>query len=143
MKVEDFPIINASLNGTSAVLLAIGYILIRNGKWRAHATVMITALVTSTTFLVCYLTYHALTGMHRFPHVKIIYPIYMTILTTHTILAVVILPLVIITVYRASRRQWSKHRPMGRLTLPIWFYVSVTGVVVYWMLYQLAPRLRK
>jgi uncharacterized membrane protein YozB (DUF420 family) len=148
LRVDQFPIVNATLNGVSAVLLAIGYILIRQYKWRAHATVMILALISSATFLGFYLTYHYLRVKQHivithFPDVPIIRPIYLTILTTHTILAVTILPLAGVTVYRASRRRWPKHMRMGRITLPLWFYVSVTGVVIYWMLYDLAPRLVK
>ncbi|HEX4125541.1 MAG TPA: DUF420 domain-containing protein [Tepidisphaeraceae bacterium] len=146
MKIEDFPIVNASLNGLSAVLLAIAYILIRRKKYRAHATVMIIALISSATFLGFYLTYHYLRiregiTITHFPAVPIVRPVYLTILTTHTILAVVILPLIFITLFRASKRRWLKHLNMGRITLPLWFYVSVTGVVVYWMLYHVAPRL--
>jgi uncharacterized membrane protein YozB (DUF420 family) len=146
LKIEDFPIVNATLNGTSAVLLLIGYILIRQHKWRAHATVMIIALISSATFLGFYLTYHYLRirqgiGVTRFPDIPQIQSIYYVILITHTILAVVILPLIFVTLYRASRRRWPKHMQMGKITLPLWFYVSVTGVVVYWMLYHLAPAL--
>jgi uncharacterized membrane protein YozB (DUF420 family) len=146
LKIEDFPIVNASLNGLSAVLLLIGYLLIRNNKWLAHATVMICALISSTAFLACYLRYHYLRyeqniKLSPFPHIPMIRPIYLAVLWTHTPLAVVILPLIGITLYRASRRRWSGHMRMGRITLPLWFYVSVTGVVVYWMLYVLAPAL--
>jgi uncharacterized membrane protein YozB (DUF420 family) len=146
LRIDQFPIVNATLNGTSAVLLAIGYILIRNNKWRAHATVMILALISSATFLAFYLTYHYLRirqgiGVTKFPAIPQIQPIYYVILITHTILAVTILPLAGVTVYRASRRRWSKHKSIGKITLPLWFYVSVTGVIIYWMLYDLAPRL--
>jgi uncharacterized membrane protein YozB (DUF420 family) len=141
LKVEDFPIIDATLNGTSAVLLAIGYILIRMKKWRAHATVMIAALTSSTAFLTCYLIYHYFIGVTKFPDIPQVKEIYYTILATHVFLAFVILPLIAITVFRASKRRWARHMAMGRITLPLWFYVSVTGVVIYWMLYSLAPRL--
>jgi uncharacterized membrane protein YozB (DUF420 family) len=146
MTVHDFPWINASLNGTSAALLAIGYLCIRKGRWRAHAFFMIGALVTSAAFLACYVTYHTIRvrhgiGITRFPQSQW-KPIYLAILGTHSILAVVILPLVLITLSRALRRRWPLHRWIARITLPLWFYVSVTGVVVYWMLYQLAPKLR-
>ena len=146
MSVHDFPWINASLNGASAALLAIGYVCIRNGRWRAHAVFMTTALVTSAAFLACYLTYHAIRvrhgiGITRFPESRW-KPFYLVILGTHSILAVVILPLVLITLSRALRRRWALHRWIARITLPMWFYVSLTGVAVYWMLYQLAPKLR-
>lgn len=146
MSVHDFPWINASLNGASAALLAIGYFCIRNGRWRAHAVFMISALVTSAAFLACYVTYHVIRvrhgiGITRFPESRW-KPLYLVILGTHSILAVVILPLVLITLSRALRRQWPLHRWIARITLPMWFYVSVTGVAVYWMLYRLAPTLR-
>lgn len=145
MSVHDFPWINASLNGVSAALLAIGYLCIRNGRWRAHAFFMISALITSAAFLSCYLTYHYIRvrhgiGITRFPESKW-KPLYLAILGSHSILAIVILPLVLITLSRALHRRWSLHRWIARITLPLWFYVSVTGVVVYWMLYQLAPKL--
>ena len=143
MRLELFPPINASLNGLSALLLLIGYILIRNRKVAAHATMMISAFISSTIFLACYLTYHAMMKGHVtiFP-ASSIRPVYLIILGTHTLLAIAILPMILITFYRALTRNWIKHRKIARWTFPLWLYVSVTGVVIYWMLYHLAPRLR-
>ena len=146
MTVHDFPLVNASLNGTSAVLLAAAFAFIKRGRIRAHGWTMVAAVVTSTAFLACYLTYHYLrsrTGeaVTRFPESSW-RPVYMTILLTHTVLAVVILPLIALTLWRAYRRQWTLHRRISVVTLPLWFYVSVTGVIIYWMLYHLAPTLR-
>ena len=142
MRLELFPPINATLNGISALLLVTGYILIRNRKVAAHATMMISAFVTSTAFLACYLTYHALLKGHVtiFPAGSV-RPIYLTILGTHTLLAIVILPMILVTFYRAWNRDWVNHRRIARWTFPLWLYVSITGVVIYWMLYHLAPRL--
>lgn len=145
MKLELFPVINATLNGISAVLLLAGFLFIKRGRVTAHVTMMLSALVTSTAFLACYLTYHTIRVRHgitvtQFPPGPV-RPIYLTILTSHTILAVVILPLIGMTLYRAIRKQWDKHRRIASITFPLWFYVSVTGVVIYFMLYQLAPRL--
>lgn len=140
-----FPELNASLNGLSALLLIAGLIFIKRVQVRAHAACMIAALCTSTIFLACYITYHTYRAMHHigltlFPASRI-KPIYMTILTTHTILAIVTVPLVVITFLRAWRRDWIAHRQIAIWTFPIWLYVSVTGVIIYWMLYVLAPRL--
>ena len=140
MRLELFPPIDAALNGTSALLLLTGYILIRNRKIFAHATMMISAFVTSTIFLAFYLTYHRFHGTTHFPESSA-RPIYLIILGTHTVLAAVIVPLILITFWRAYKRQWVKHRRIARWTFPLWLYVSVTGVVIYWMLYHLAPRL--
>ena len=145
MTIADFPLVNATLNGTSAAFLLLGYGFIKTGRYIAHAWMMIAALVSSTAFLACYLTYHALRaragiGVTKFP-TSPLKPVYMTILASHTILAVVIVPLVLMTVWRASRRQWTRHRLIAYLTLPLWLYVSVTGVIIYWMLYHVAPRL--
>ena len=145
MNFDMFPRVNASLNATSAACLALGYIFIKRNQVRAHVTMMISALVASTAFLACYLTYHALRyrhgiGVTRFPSGSW-KPLYLTILTSHTILAVVILPLIFATLWLATRRQFSLHKRVSVITLPLWFYVSVTGVVVYWMLYHLAPTL--
>jgi protein SCO1/2/putative membrane protein len=136
------PAVNATLNGVSAVLIVTAYALIRAGRFRAHAAFMISAVVTSLAFLACYVTYHALIGVQsqRFPQHPI-RPVYLLILFTHTILAMLVPPMVAITLWRTYRRQWARHRWIARLTLPIWLYVSVTGVVIYWMLYHLAPAL--
>jgi putative membrane protein len=118
-------------------LLAGGFVSIRRRKIAAHRACMLAALVTSTAFLTSYIIYHAQVGSVHFQSHGWIRPAYFAILTTHTILAIVILPLVIITARRALRAQYAAHRRIARWTLPLWFYVSVTGVVIYWMLYHL------
>jgi uncharacterized membrane protein YozB (DUF420 family) len=132
-----FPAINASLNGTSAVLLVTGRQLIVRGKMAAHRAVMIAALVSSSAFLACYLYYHYHVGSVHFPGRGIWRPIYFTILISHTTLAVVIVPMIIITLSRALRERYDRHRAIARWTFPLWLYVSITGVIVYLMLYQL------
>jgi len=134
--ISYFPALDASLNATSAVLLTIGYVLIRRGNIRAHRACMLSAFVTSALFLVCYLWYHAHHGVTRFPAHGVVRTFYFTLLTSHTVLAVVIVPLVVVTLYRALREMFDRHKRIARWTLPLWIYVSVTGVVVYWMLYQ-------
>jgi putative membrane protein len=131
------PTVNALLNATSAVLLATGYVLIRHGRRDAHRRVMLTALGTSALFLVSYLVYHAQVGSVRFRGQGPIRTAYFTILVSHTVLAVVIVPMVAFTFALARRSEFDRHRRLARVTLPLWAYVSVTGVVVYWMLYQL------
>ena len=133
------PHVNACLNGTSALLLTAGYTFIRKGKVGVHRTCQVSALVVSILFLASYLTYHFNHGTTRFQGTGIARPIYFTILTSHTILAVVIVPLVIITFYRAFRLDFVRHRKIARVTLPLWLYVSITGVIVYLMLYQIYP----
>ncbi|PYX08416.1 MAG: DUF420 domain-containing protein [Acidobacteria bacterium] len=132
-----FPVINASLNGTSAVLLLTGHNLIRRGRMAAHRAVMITAVITSSLFLISYLYYHAHVGSVRFQGHGWSRPLYFTILISHTILAAAIVPLVIITLSRALRERFDRHRAIARWTYPLWLYVSVTGVVIYVMLYHL------
>ena len=136
------PAVNAILNGTSAVLLAYGYAAIRAGKRELHKKLMVTAFFVSCVFLVSYLIYHY--RVHQvvlFQGQGWIRPVYFTILISHTILAVVIVPVIIITLRRAFREKFDRHRVIARWTLPLWFYVSVTGVIVYFMVYQLyAPR---
>ena len=147
MNVEQFPLVNATLNGASALFLLAAYVLIKTRRYAAHATLMMAAVLTSTAFLGCYLTYHwlrirqGITVTH-FPQ-STLRPVYLTILTSHTILAVVILPLVALTLSRAFRRQWMRHRRISAWAFPLWLYVSVTGVVIYWMLYHVAPGLGK
>ena len=131
------PSINASLNAVTAVLLVSGYILIRRRVILAHKICMLAATVTSTVFLGCYVYYHFYHGRTHSPGTGLARPMYFTILITHTILAVVQLPLIFLTLYRAFRGEFEKHRKIARITLPIWLYVSVTGVVVYWMLYRI------
>ena len=137
MPISYFPALDASLNATSALLLTIGYVLIRRGNIRAHRACMLSAFVTSALFLVCYLWYHAHHGVTHFPAHGVVRTFYFTLLTSHTVLAVVIVPLVVVTLYRALREMFDRHKRIARWTLPLWIYVSVTGVVVYWMLYQL------
>jgi uncharacterized membrane protein YozB (DUF420 family) len=134
--VHDFPAINASLNATSAVLLSTGYVLIRSGRRQAHKRVMVTAFFVSIAFLVCYLIYHWQVGSVRYPHTGALRAIYLTILTTHTILAATVPFLAVITLRRALAGKFARHRAIARWTLPIWLYVSVTGVIVYLMLYR-------
>ncbi len=137
MTLAELPALNASLNAASAALLAAGYAFVRSGRRRAHAACMIAALATSTLFLASYLYYHAHVGSVRFRGQGPVRTLYFTILVSHTILAVTIVPLVAVTVTRAARRRFDRHRAIARITLPLWAYVSVTGVVVYWMLYRL------
>jgi uncharacterized membrane protein YozB (DUF420 family) len=132
-----FPVINATLNGTSGVLLLIGRSLIKHGRMAAHRAVMITALISSSLFLTSYLYYHYHVGSVRFQGHGWWRPLYFTILISHTILAIVIVPMVIITLSRALRQRFDRHRAIARWTFPLWLYVSVTGVIVYLMLYQL------
>ncbi|MBZ5599943.1 MAG: DUF420 domain-containing protein [Acidobacteriia bacterium] len=132
-----FPVINATLNGTSAVLLLVGRNFIKRGRMAAHRAVMLAALVTSSLFLISYLYYHAHVGSVRFQGQGWSRPLYFSILISHTILAAVIVPLVIITLSRALRERFDRHRAIARWTFPLWLYVSVTGVVIYFMLYHL------
>ena len=133
------PHFNAFLNASSFVLLSSGYFFIRRRKIRAHITCQIAALSASVLFLVSYIVYHSHHGVTRFAGQGIARPVYFTILTTHTFLAVVIVPLVIVTVRRAKRADFLRHRRLARWTLPLWLYVSITGVIVYLMLYHLYP----
>ena len=135
--IHDLPVVNATLNGTAAVLLVTAYILIRQRKVQAHKRVMLTAFAVSCGFLVSYLVYHSQVGSVRFQHTGLLRTAYFTILVTHTILAATVPVLAIVTLRRALAGNFARHRAIARWTLPIWLYVSVTGVVVYWMLYQL------
>lgn len=137
--ISYLPHVNACLNGTSAILLFTGYSFIRARNVAAHRTCQIAALVVSLLFLASYLTYHYHHGSTRFLGTGLVRPIYFTVLTTHTILAIVIVPLVALTFYRAFRGDFSRHRRIARITLPLWLYVSITGVIVYFMLYHLYP----
>lgn len=134
--------LNACLNGLSGILLACGYAAIRAGKKDVHKTFMLSAFGASTIFLISYVTYHIRVGKVVLFHGQgWIRPFYFTLLTSHTILAVVIVPLILITLRRAWLERFDKHRLIARWTLPLWFYVSVTGVIVYFMVYQIyAPR---
>ncbi|HEU0093639.1 MAG TPA: DUF420 domain-containing protein [Vicinamibacteria bacterium] len=137
MTVTDLPALNAFLNASSAVLLATGYVLIRRGRRDAHKRVMLAALASSALFLTSYLVYHAQVGSVRFRGQGAVRTVYFTILLTHTVLAVAIVPLVATTLVPALRGRFDRHRRLARITLPLWAYVSVTGVVIYWMLYRL------
>jgi len=137
--ISYLPHLNACLNGTSAVLLLAGYLSIRAGKVAAHRACQISALVVSSLFLASYLTYHYFHGTTRFQGTGLARPFYFTVLTSHTILAIVIVPLIIVTFIRAFRLDFVRHRKIARVTLPLWFYVSITGVIVYLMLYQIYP----
>jgi uncharacterized membrane protein YozB (DUF420 family) len=141
MNVHDLPAVNASLNGLSAIFLTAGYICIRRKNKIAHRNCMIAAFVTSIFFLACYLTYHA--GVRTVTHFREpewFRPIYLTILLTHTVLAVVIVPLILMTLWRAKKERFELHKKIARWTWPLWMYVSVTGVVVYWLLYIKFPQ---
>ncbi len=139
MDLTFLPHLNACLNATSGVLLATGYYFIRRGRVAAHMRCMVAAVAVSICFLASYLTYHYNYGSTRFQGQGIIRPVYFSILLSHTILAVVIVPLVIVTLRRAWRGDFNRHSRIARWTLPLWFYVSVTGVIVYLLLYQLYP----
>ena len=139
--IPFLPHLNAVLNSTSALLLLSGFRFIRAGRIQAHRNCQVAAVVTSTLFLISYLTYHYYHGATRFAGQGIVRPFYFTILISHTILAVVIVPLIIVTLYRAARGDFLRHRRIARWTLPLWLYVSVTGVIVYLMLYHLYPTL--
>ena len=132
-----FPVIDATLNASSAVLLICGYYFIRRKNIAAHKACMLAAFATSILFLICYLTYHYFHGVTRFLGRGLVRTFYLTLLGSHTILAVVIVPLILTTLYRAWRERFEMHRRIAVWTLPLWIYVSVTGVVVYWMLYRL------
>ena len=135
--IPALPTINAILNATAAVLLVCGYRLIRRKQIEAHRKVMTAAFVTSCLFLVCYLVYHAQVGSKHFPGTGMLKTVYLIILATHTVLAAAVPFLAIITLRRGLAAKYDKHRKIARWTLPIWLYVSVTGVIVYWMLYHL------
>ena len=134
---QYLPTINACLNAISAVLLVRAYVLIRRKEVEQHRRTMLAAFCTSVLFLICYLIYHAQVGSVRFQGTGPVRTVYFTILLTHTVLAALVPFLVAVTVWRASRKRWDRHVRIARWTLPIWLYVSVTGVVVYWMLYQM------
>ncbi|UCE02801.1 MAG: DUF420 domain-containing protein [Candidatus Latescibacterota bacterium] len=139
MSLHDLPSVNAGLNSTCALLLIAGFICIKRQNATAHRRCMKAAVATSCLFLVSYLTYHFKVGSTSFTGEGWIRPVYFTILFSHTILAAVIVPLVIITLWRALRSNFSRHRRIARWTLPLWFYVSLTGVVIYVLLYHVYP----
>jgi uncharacterized membrane protein YozB (DUF420 family) len=146
VSIQSLPILNATLNGLSTVLLVAAFIAIKRGRVRAHATLMLSALLTSAIFLISYLIYHyrvgekSTAGMTYLP--GWLRGLYLLILFPHILLAAVMVPMIMVTLWRAQRRQWEKHRRIARPTFWIWLYVSVTGVVIYWMLYHLFPGLR-
>ena len=138
LSVSDLPTLNAALNLTAAILLSIGYAFIRRKRIRAHRASMIAACVTSALFLTSYVIYHANAGSRPFGGQGLIRPVYFAILASHVVLAAAIVPLVLMTLARALRRRFDLHARIARRTLPLWLYVSVTGVVIYLMLYRLA-----
>ena len=141
MSVSELPALNASLNAASAVLLSCGYVCIRRRRIAAHRVCMLLALLTSALFLASYLTYHYHAGSIPFRGTGWTRPAYFTLMISHTILAAAVVPLALVTVTRAARRRFDRHVAIARYTLPIWMYVSVTGVVIYAALYGLAwPR---
>jgi uncharacterized membrane protein YozB (DUF420 family) len=138
LDVTDLPTVNATLNGIAGTLLIAGYLAIRGRRIRLHRALMVGAFSCSVLFLVFYLVYHARVGSVRFQGLGTARTIYFTILISHTVLAAAVPILAVITLRRALRRQYVAHQRIARWTLPIWLYVSVTGVVVYWMLYRVA-----
>jgi len=136
MTVHELPAVNATLNAIAAVLLCVAYVLIRQRRIEAHRRTMIAAFVTASLFLVSYIVYHAQVGSVRFTRVGFVRPLYFAILITHVTLAATVLPLAIVTLSRGLKAQYDRHRAIARWTLPIWLYVSVTGVLVYVLLYQ-------
>ena len=146
MNIHDLPAVNASLNGLSAIFLTFGYVFIRRKNKIAHRNCMVAAFVTSIIFLACYLTYHGYlaivlhAGPTRFLRPLWFRPIYLTILISHSILAAVIVPLILVTLYRAKKERFELHKRIARWTWPLWMYVSVTGVLVYWLLYVKFPQ---
>ena len=146
MSPKDLPVVNAGLNGLSAVLLGWGYYFIRRKNQEAHRRCMIAAFLSSILFLISYITYHTYLAyyLHQGPTIfrdpAWFRPVYLAILLTHTLLAVVIVPLAIVTLSRALRQRFDHHRKIARWTWPLWMYVSVTGVVIYLLLYQIFPQ---
>jgi uncharacterized membrane protein YozB (DUF420 family) len=137
MSIHDLPLVNAVLNATSAVLLAVGFYFIRTQRTRYHHLTMISAFAVSCLFLVSYLVYHANVGSVRYQGEGLLRGVYLTVLISHSILAAAVPPLAVITLVRAFRKRFDRHLRLARWTLPIWFYVSFTGVVIYLMLYRL------
>ncbi len=137
MNISDLPALNAGLNALSGSLLGVGYAMIRRGRVRAHKAFMLAAVGVSTLFLASYVVYHYHAGSTRFPGTGWVRTLYLLILVTHAVLAAAVVPLAAVTLVRAWREDFGAHRRIARWTLPIWFYVSVTGVIIYVMLYQL------
>jgi len=134
--IHDLPAVNASLNALSGILLLVGFALIRARRITHHRRVMLAAFATSSVFLICYVVYHAQVGSVRFTRQGFVRPLYFTILVTHVTLAAAVLPLAIVTLTRGLNGRYPQHRRLARWTFPIWLYVSVTGVLVYVLLYQ-------
>src|SRR6476659_4678 len=139
MTISDLPAVNATLNTISTVFISLGWWLIRRGFWRQHIACMVTALFSSSLFLTGYLIYHAHAGEKSSGYSGLIAWLYFPMLISHILLAFVTLPLVILTLIPVFQRRWDKHRRIAKWTMPIWLYVSVTGVLVYLMLYQWFP----
>jgi uncharacterized membrane protein YozB (DUF420 family) len=137
--IPYLPAVDASLNAASAIFLVLGFFFVREKAIRAHKRCMLSAFVTSTIFLVCYLTYHYFHGTTHFLGQGGVRDFYFVLLGSHTVLAALLVPLAVTTLYRAWRERFQQHKRIGRWTLPLWLYVSVTGVLVYWMLYHLYP----
>jgi putative membrane protein len=146
MTIHDLPALNATLNGLSAIFLTFGFVFIKRGNKIAHRNCMISAFSTSVVFLICYLTYHGYLaivlkqGPTHFINPAWFRPIYLTILISHTFLAIIIVPLILMTLWRAKKQNFEAHKKIARWTWPLWMYVSVTGVVVYLLLYQIFPQ---
>ncbi len=140
MSIHDLPVVNACLNSASTIFLTLGYIMIKRGRQIAHRNCMLGAVTTSTFFLISYLTYHAYVGGTHFVKPSWFRPIYLSILLTHTVLAAAVVPLVVLTLTPALRQKFDRHRRIARWTWPVWMYVSVTGVVIYFLLYQIFPQ---
>lgn len=140
MSLSDLPAVNATLNALTAILLCCGYYFIRHRNQAAHQKCMIAAFVTSTLFLISYLTYHAKAGTTVFKDPAWFRPWYLTLLFTHTVLAAVIVPMILVTLNRAFKLRFERHKLIARWTWPIWMYVSVTGVLIYWLLYIKFPQ---
>lgn len=137
MELSAFPALNASLNATCAVLLLAGWALIKSGRREAHRWAMVSAFLCSAVFLACYLWYHFHAGSTRFQRTGTIRTVYLAILLTHTVLATAVLPVILRTLFLAAKGRFEEHKRWARWAFPVWLYVSVTGVTVYWMLYRL------
>ena len=137
MQISDFPALNAVLNSTSVIFLVLGFYFVKNKNIPVHRFCMVAAALASTVFLACYLYYHYHHGSTKYLHHDWTRPVYFAILISHTILAVLNLPLILRTLWLAGTGRFDKHKKIARITFPIWLYISVTGVIIYWMLYRL------
>jgi len=140
LELRHLPALNACLNTLAALFLVLGFLFIRRGRKQAHRNCMIAAFYTSTFFIISYLIYHYLAGRTVFAEPAWFRPIYLAILLTHTVLAVGILPLILLTLWRAQQERFERHKKVARWALPLWLYVSVTGVVIYLLLYVIFPQ---